>query len=162
MFGPHAIGTERFATVSSGTSLPQVAGAILGEQACVQNPDKDAVARARTIVPCTGQLRFLSVGGWGPSAAEVAAAPPPVDLGPELALELHEAPDLGAVRAEVGLDVGGRLANRCQVDAEQFRAPLQRPRDRPAHVQVVPKVVGPSRSRLAGPARRAPSSVQAC
>jgi hypothetical protein len=29
---------------------------------------------------------FLCVGGWGPSPVEVAATPPPVDLGPELAL----------------------------------------------------------------------------
>ena len=28
-FGPHAIGAERFATVSNGTSFAQVAGAIL-------------------------------------------------------------------------------------------------------------------------------------
>ena len=32
-FGPQAIGTERFATVSSGRSFEQVAGAILGKQA---------------------------------------------------------------------------------------------------------------------------------
>jgi hypothetical protein len=40
MFGPHATGAERFATVSNGTPLAQVAGAILREQARVQNPDK--------------------------------------------------------------------------------------------------------------------------
>jgi hypothetical protein len=39
--GPHAIGTERFPTVSSGSSFTQVAGVILGKQARVQNPDKD-------------------------------------------------------------------------------------------------------------------------
>jgi hypothetical protein len=39
-FGPHAIGTERFATVSSGASFAQVAGGILGKQALVQNPDE--------------------------------------------------------------------------------------------------------------------------
>jgi hypothetical protein len=43
-FGLHVIGTERFATVSSGTSFAQVAGAILGKRARVQNPDKDEVA----------------------------------------------------------------------------------------------------------------------
>ena len=80
----------------------------------------------------------LTVNGLGSSAVEVAAAPPPVDLGPELALELHQAPDLGAVGAEVGFDVGGRLADGGQVEAEQLRAPLQRRRDRPAHVQGVP------------------------
>ena len=42
-FGPHAIGAERFATVSSGSSFAQVAGAILRKQARVQNPDKAEV-----------------------------------------------------------------------------------------------------------------------
>ena len=43
MFGPHAIGTERFPTVTSGSSFTQVAGAILQKQARLQNPDKDEV-----------------------------------------------------------------------------------------------------------------------
>ena len=43
-FGPHAIGTERFATVSSGASFAQLAGGILGKRACGQNPDKDEVS----------------------------------------------------------------------------------------------------------------------
>jgi hypothetical protein len=42
-FGPHAIGVERFATVSSGTSFVQATAAILGKQALGQNPDKDEV-----------------------------------------------------------------------------------------------------------------------
>jgi hypothetical protein len=46
-FGPHAIGAERFVAVSSGTSFAQVAGAILGKQGCVPNPDKDEVLRFR-------------------------------------------------------------------------------------------------------------------
>jgi hypothetical protein len=79
------------------------------------------------------------------SAVEVAAAPPPVRLGPELALQLHQAPDPGAIGTDVWLDVGGQLADGGQVDAEQLRAPLQRRCDRPAQVQVVP---GPHRSRL--------------
>ena len=45
------------------------------------------------------------------SAVEVAAAPPAVGLGPKLALQLHKAPDPGAVGAEVGLDIGGQLAD---------------------------------------------------
>jgi hypothetical protein len=73
-FGPHAIGTERSVTVSSGTSFMLVVDAFLQKRVRVQNPDKDAVARARATVPHTGQLRFLCVGGWGPSAVEVAAA----------------------------------------------------------------------------------------
>jgi hypothetical protein len=61
------------------------------------------------------------------------------------ALKLHEAPDLGAVHADIGLDVGGQLADGGQVDAEQFSAVLQRCRNRPAQVRVVP---GPHRSSV--------------
>jgi hypothetical protein len=39
----HTTGVERFLTVSSGTPSAQVAEAILGKQARVQNPDKDQV-----------------------------------------------------------------------------------------------------------------------
>jgi hypothetical protein len=72
------------------------------------------------------------------STVEVAAAASAVGLGSELALELHEAPDLGAVGAEVWLDLGSQLADGGQVDAEQLSAPLQRRCDRPAQVRVVP------------------------
>jgi hypothetical protein len=85
------------------------------------------------------------------STIQVAASVPAVRLRPELALQLHQAPNPGAVGAEVGLDVGGHLANRCQVDAEQLCAPLQRRRDRPAHVRVVP---GPHRARLSNTSSR--------
>ena len=81
---------------------------------------------------------WLWVGGWGLSAVEVAAPAPAICLGSELPLKLHEAPDHGAVGADVGLDLGGQLADGGQVDAEQFRAPLQQRRDRPAQVWVVP------------------------
>src|SRR5215212_9974921 len=97
-------------------------------------PDKDAVARARTVVRRTGQFRPLWLGGRSPSAVEVAPAAAAVRLRPELALQLHQAPDPGAVGAEVRLDVGGQLVDGGQVDAEQLRAPLQRCRDRPAQV----------------------------
>src|SRR5688500_7659964 len=72
------------------------------------------------------------------STVEVAAAPPPVRLGSELAFQLHQAPDPGAVGTEVGLDVGRRLTDGGQVDAEQLRTLRQRRRDRPAQVWVVP------------------------
>ena len=72
------------------------------------------------------------------SAVEVAAAASAVGLGLELAFQLGEAPDPGAIGAEVGLDVGGRRSDGGQVDAEQLCAPLQRRRDRPAQVRVVP------------------------
>jgi hypothetical protein len=63
-----------------------------------------------------------------------SAAAAAVGLGPELPLQLHQAPDLGAVRAAVRLDACGELPDGGQVDAEQFRAALQRRRDRPAQV----------------------------
>jgi hypothetical protein len=47
MIGPLPMGADRFATVSSGRSFAQVAGAILRKQARGQNPDEDAVARGR-------------------------------------------------------------------------------------------------------------------
>jgi hypothetical protein len=61
-----------------------------------------------SLAPCRGR-------GSRPGAA--------VRLGPELALKLHEAPDLGAVHADVGLNVGGRLLDGGQLDVEQLRAP---------------------------------------
>jgi hypothetical protein len=51
-------------------------------------------------------------------------------------LKLHEAPNLGAVRADVGLDLGGHPADPSQVNAEQLCALLKRRRDRPAEVGV--------------------------
>src|SRR5215211_313353 len=73
-----------------------------------------------------------------PSAVEEAASPLDVHLRPELPLQLHQAPDPGAVSADVGLDVGGRLLDGGQVDAEQLRAALQRRRDRPVPIWLVP------------------------
>jgi hypothetical protein len=58
------------------------------------------------------------MGGRSLAAVEVTAPAPAVRLAPELALELHEALDPGAVGAEVGLDLGGQLADGGQVDAE--------------------------------------------
>ncbi len=75
----------------------------------------------------------------------MAASASLVGLGPELPLKLHEAPDPGAVGADIRLDLGGQLADGGQVDAEQLRAPLQRRRDRPAQVGLVPS---PHRGRL--------------
>ena len=72
------------------------------------------------------------------STVEVAASPPTVRLGSEQAFQLHQAPDLGAVGTEVGLNVRGHIANGGQVDTEQLRAPFRRRCDRPAQVQVMP------------------------
>jgi hypothetical protein len=85
------------------------------------------------------------VGGPGPSAVKVAAPAAAVRLGLELALKLHQALDLSAVGTDVRLDLGGQLADGGQVDAEQLRAPLQRRRDRPAQVGLVPS---PHRGRV--------------
>jgi hypothetical protein len=77
-------------------------------------------------------LRLGSVGGRG-------SHPPPAErLGQELPLQQHQTPDPGAVGADVRLDVGRQLAADGQVDAEQLGAPLQRRRDRPAQLRVVP------------------------
>jgi hypothetical protein len=91
--------------------------------------------------------RRLAGGATGRSSTVgVPASPPAVCLRSEQAFQLHQAPDSGAVGAEVGLDVGGCLADGSQVDAEQLRAPFQRRRDRPAHVRVLPS---PHHDRLA-------------
>jgi hypothetical protein len=98
------------------------------------------IDRARSPARCG-----LCVGGWDPSTVEVAAPPSAVGLGPELAFQLHEAPDPGAIGTDVWLDLRGRFAQAGQVDAEQRRAPFQRRRDRPSQARVVP---GPHRPRL--------------
>jgi hypothetical protein len=93
----------------------------------------------------------LWVGGRDPSTFEVAAPSPTVGLGPELSLKLRQAPDPGAVGAEVGLDLGRGLAEADQVDAEQLRAPFQRRCDRPSQARVVPS---PHRPRLSNTSSR--------
>jgi hypothetical protein len=72
-----------------------------------------------------------AVGGSDPATGDIAAPDPAVGLGAELALELHKAPNLGPVDSDIGLDVGGRLTDGGQVDAEEFGALLQRRGDRP-------------------------------
>jgi hypothetical protein len=93
----------------------------------------------------------LCVGTLGLTAVDVAATAPAVRLRPELPLKLHQAPDPGAVGADVRLELGGQLADGGQVDAEQLCAPLQRRRDRPAQVRVLPS---PHRDRLANTCSR--------
>ena len=73
----------------------------------------------------------------GASVVGVAAAASAVGRGSELPLKLHEAPDPGAVGAEVRLDLCGQRADGGQLDTEQLGASLQRRRDRPAQVRVV-------------------------
>jgi hypothetical protein len=81
----------------------------------------------------------------GAAAAEVAASDPPEGFRSQSAFQLHQAPDPGAVGADVRLDLGGRRTDGGQVDAKQLRAPLQRRRDRPVQIRVVPS---PHRTRL--------------
>jgi hypothetical protein len=85
------------------------------------------------------------------STVEVAASAPAVHLWAQLALQLRQAPDPGAVGAEVGLDLGGQFVDGGEVDAEQLRALLQRGRDWPAQVQVVP---GPHRTSVSNTSSR--------
>jgi hypothetical protein len=79
------------------------------------------------------------------STVEIAASPPAVRPWPELAFQLRQTPNPGAVGTEVGLDVGGRRTDGGQVEAKQLRAPLQRRCDRPTQIRVVPS---PHRTRL--------------
>src|SRR6266545_8333113 len=94
--------------------------------------------KSPTVSRWSSGRRALRIGGRGPSAVYIAAPPSAKRLGPELPLKQHEAPHLDAVGTDVGLDVGGHLADGGQVDAEQLRAPLHRRRDRPAQVRVLP------------------------
>jgi hypothetical protein len=96
-------------------------------------------------------MGYASAGGRDLPAVDVAAPAPAIRLGAELALKLHEAPHFSAICANVWLDVGGQLADGRQVDAEQLRATLQRRRDRPAQVQVVP---GPHRTSVSNTSSR--------
>jgi hypothetical protein len=52
------------------------------------------------------------------STVEVATSPAAVHLWAEQPLELHQAPDSGAVGADVGLDLGGCFVETDQVHAE--------------------------------------------
>jgi hypothetical protein len=56
--------------------------------------------------------------------------------------ELHEAPDPGAVRADIGLHLGGGLADGGHVGAEQLRAPVEEGHDQPGEVGVWFRAVG--------------------
>src|SRR5215204_3690265 len=96
---------------------------------------RPSTSRHMASAPTPG---LLAINSRGPSAVEVAASPPTVRLWPELAFQLHQAPNPSAVGAQVGLDVGGRFLDRGQVDAEQLRTLRQRRRDRPAQVRVLP------------------------
>src|SRR4029453_11628507 len=73
-FGPHAIGAERFATVSSGRSFAQVAGAILQKQAPGQNPDKDEAAGSSPARPTTPGLTCGNTCRRSPSIAVVSGS----------------------------------------------------------------------------------------
>jgi hypothetical protein len=96
-------------------------------------------------------LRSLCVGGRGSSTVDVAASAALVGLGPELPFKLHKAPDPGAICTDVRLNVGSQLADGGQVDAEQLGALVERCRNRPAQVRVVP---GPHRNRLSNTGSR--------
>jgi hypothetical protein len=54
----------------------------------------------------------------GLPTVQVAAATPAVGLRPELPLKLHQTPDPGAIGADVRLNLGGKLTDGGQADAE--------------------------------------------
>jgi hypothetical protein len=76
------------------------------------------VRAIRIVVRRSSNVLNSRVNALGSSTVKVAAPAAAIHLGPELALQLHQAPDLGAVGADVGLHVGGQLADGGQVDAE--------------------------------------------
>jgi hypothetical protein len=81
-FGPHPIGSERFAAVSSGTSLAQVADEILRKRPGVQNRDKDEVPGSSpgrpTSESASSAAACYSSGPLGPAPTPMASvlAPP--------------------------------------------------------------------------------------
>jgi hypothetical protein len=98
-FGPHPTGTQRFATVSSGRSFAQVAGAILRKQVPGQNPDKDESALNSGLsgigsgsfgpicvvvrVTTAGRKRIVGARGWHrPKGAGHVQPPRQSPLGP--------------------------------------------------------------------------------
>src|SRR5215211_240363 len=73
-FGPHAIGTQRFITVSSGRSFAQVAGAILRKRARAQNPDKDELRPIHRRRELFGGVGSAGIGNHPPLLRLVGSA----------------------------------------------------------------------------------------
>ena len=69
-------------------------------------------------------MQCLWVGAPDSSTVEVAASPPAVHLWPELSLKLHQAPDPGAVGAEVGsrLAASSRMVARSTPSSSAHRS----------------------------------------
>ena len=122
----------------------------IGVKASISADAIEPAESSRTVGPSGGSKATFRQ--WVPSPVEVAAPARAVRLRPELPLQLHQAPDLGAVRATIWLDAFSEFADGGQVDAEQLRASLQRRCYRPAQIRVVP---GPHRSRVSNTSSRA-------
>ena len=88
-----------------------------------------------------GTPDWLWVGRWGLSAVKVTAPSPAVRLGSKLPLKLHEAPDPGAVGAEVGFD---RCGQRCGRWPARHRAA-------PRTGRAAPRSAGPAPGRASSP-----------
>jgi hypothetical protein len=85
-----------------------------GSTACWRGPPRPGRRRSSWSGP------MLAVGATAAFVdVEVAASPPAVCLGSELAFQLHQAPDPGAVGAELGLDLGGRLTETWILDSPE-------------------------------------------
>jgi hypothetical protein len=100
----------------------------------------------RIVVRRSSNVLNSRVNALGSSTVKVAApaAAAAVHLGSELAFQLHEAPDPGAVHAELGLDVGGQLADG---------VPGRR-RAVPRTAAAVPRSAGPGSGRVRSPPGR--------
>ena len=71
------------------------------------------------------------------AAGRCSAADPAIGVRAQLALELHQAPDLAAIDPNIGLDVGGGLSDVVEVDAEKLGAAFQGRGDRAGEGGVV-------------------------
>jgi hypothetical protein len=86
-------------------------------EACTEPDEHLGTALQRLITKRRlGTPDQLFVGALGLTTVDVAATAPAVRLRPELPLKLHQAPDPGAVGADVRLELGGQLADGGQVD----------------------------------------------
>jgi hypothetical protein len=113
---------------------------------------------SRLVCDNTG-ARLITHRQPGPSPVDVAASPPAVCLGPELAFQLHQAPDPGAVSAAYGSTsaASSRTVARSTPSSSAHRssgAVIGRPnpgRARSPPNQVMEHVFGEGSATLLGP-----------
>jgi hypothetical protein len=81
----------------------------IGVKASISADAIEPAESSRTVGP-SGRSE-ATFGQWVSSPVEVAAPARAVRLRPELPLQLHQAPDLGAVRATIWLEAFGEFTD---------------------------------------------------